>query len=120
MLSHAPGSPERAALKAALKATKSKEVEVRHDYRRTEGEIRQKALHPSSHELEAHAGALLQGRRRRASATIDAAPESQASLGKMLPWQERAAIFQKQPTCWYLPYRQKNERRLHAGAVPTI
>lgn len=106
VLSYAPGSPERAALKAALKETKSRETEVMMTIggRKVKSEKRLPIRPP--HELKHTLGYYYKGGAAEVQMAIDAALKAKPAWEKM-PWQERAAIFLKAADLLAGPYRQK-------------
>ncbi len=106
VLSYAPGSPERAKLKAQLREMKSKvmdipmfigDKEVRTGDRR---EIR------PPHEIDHLLGYYYQGDRSHVLAAIDAALEVRKKW-QALPWHHRASIFLKAADLVAGPYRAK-------------
>lgn len=106
VLSYAPGSPERAALKAALKETKSRETEVFMTIggRKVKSEKRLPIRPP--HELKHTLGYYYKGGAAEVQMAIDAALKAKPAWEKM-PWQERAAVFLKAADLLAGPYRQK-------------
>jgi len=106
VLEYRPGSPERAALKAAIKDLKSVEMdipmiidgkEVRTDNK--------KAIHPP-HELKHTLGYFYQGGADEIKMAIDAALNAKADWAG-LSWDNRAAIFLKAADLISGPYRAK-------------
>ncbi len=112
VLSYAPGSPERAELKAALKAAKSKEEEVFMTIGGKKVKTGKKLpIHPP-HELKHTLGHFYKGGAEEVKMAVDAALKAKPAWEKM-PWQERAAIFLKAADLLAGPYRQK----LNAAAM---
>lgn len=106
VLSYAPGSPEKAALKKALKEIKSKEVEVAMTIGGQKVKTSKKlSIHPP-HELKHTLGHFYKGGAEEVKMAIDAAMKAKPAWEKM-PWQERAAIFLKAADLLAGPYRQK-------------
>lgn len=106
VLSYAPGSPERAELKAALKAAKSKEEEVFMTIGGKKVKTGKKLpIHPP-HELKHTLGHFYKGGAEEVKMAVDAALKAKPAWEKM-PWQERAAIFLKAADLLAGPYRQK-------------
>ncbi|MCO6475764.1 MAG: aldehyde dehydrogenase family protein, partial [Phaeodactylibacter sp.] len=106
VLSYAPGSPERAELKAALKAAKSKEEEVFMTIGGKKVKTGKKLpIHPP-HELKHTLGHFYKGGAKEVKMAVDAALKAKPAWEKM-PWQERAAIFLKAADLLAGPYRQK-------------
>ncbi|MCB9274819.1 MAG: L-glutamate gamma-semialdehyde dehydrogenase [Lewinellaceae bacterium] len=106
VLSYAPGSPERKALKKALADFKSRQYDVPmtiggHKVR-TERKL---PMHPP-HELSHTLGHFYKGGAEHVRMAIDAAMKAKPAWEKM-PWQERAAIFLKAADLIAGPYRQR-------------
>ena len=106
VLNYAPGSPERAELKAALKDAKSKEVEIAMTIggKKVKSD-RKLSIHPP-HELSHTLGYFYKGGAEEIKMAIDAALKAKAAW-ENTPWQERAAIFLKAADLLAGPYRQK-------------
>ncbi|MCO6487158.1 MAG: L-glutamate gamma-semialdehyde dehydrogenase [Phaeodactylibacter sp.] len=106
VLSYAPGSPERAELKAALKETKSREAEVAMTIGGQKVKTGKKIpIHPP-HERKHTLGHFYKGGAEEVRMAIDAALKAKQAWEKM-PWQERAAIFLRAADLLAGPYRQK-------------
>ncbi len=106
VLDYKPGSPERIALKAAIKELKSKTVdipmviggeEVRTDDKRS--------IHPP-HELKHTLGYYYQGGAKETKMAIDAALAAKKKWATM-SWDNRAAIFLRAAELISGPYRAK-------------
>ena len=98
VLSYGPGSPEKKAVKAALKALKSKELDIPmtiNGKKVKSGNLI--AMHPP-HELAHTLGYFHQGGRKHVKAAIDAALSAKQEWENM-PWEDRAAIFLEQQIC---------------------
>lgn len=106
VLSYAPGSPERAALKAALKELKSKTIEVPMTIggKKVMGDGKV-AIHPP-HELKHTLGYHGKADAKLVGQAIDAALAAKKDWENM-PWQDRAAIFLKAADLLSGPYRAK-------------
>jgi len=106
VLSYAPGSTEKATLKAMLKTMKSKAPEVPMTIGGKkimgEGKI---AIHPP-HELKHTLGYHGKADAKLVTQAIDAALQAKTSWENM-PWQDRAAIFLKAADLLAGPYRAK-------------
>ncbi len=106
VLSYAPGSYEKATLKAMLKTLKSKAIEVPMTIGGKkimgDGNI---AIHPP-HELKHTLGYHGKADGKLVKLAIDAALEAKKSWENM-PWQDRAAIFLKAADLLAGPYRAK-------------
>ncbi len=104
--SYAPGSKERAELKAALKELKSKEIDapmyIGGKEVRTGNKI---AMHPP-HELSHTLGYYHRGDRTHVKQAIEAALEARKKWAET-PWEDRAAIFLKAAELLAGPYRAK-------------
>ncbi len=106
VLSYKPGSPEKAALKAAIAALQSKEIlipmfiggeKVTSD--------RKVSIHPP-HNIKHTLGHFYKGDASHVQQAIDAALKAKKDWENM-PWQERAAIFLKAADLLAGPYRAK-------------
>lgn len=106
VLSYAPGSAEKQALKAALKSLKSSSVEIGSviggEVHMTGNKI---AIHPP-HELDHLLGYYYKGDGELVHKAIGAALAAKSAWENM-PWQERAAIFLKAADLISGPYRAK-------------
>ncbi len=106
VLSYAPGSPEKLALKKALKQAKSRQKDVPMIINgkrvRTKNKI---SIHPP-HELSHTLGHYHQGDATHVKKAIDAAMKAKPAWEAM-PWQDRAAIFLKAADLLSGPYRAK-------------
>jgi len=106
VLSYAPGSPEKLALKKALKQAKSRQKDVPMIINgkrvRTKNKI---SIHPP-HELSHTLGHYYQGDATHVKKAIDAAMKAKPAWEAM-PWQDRAAIFLKAADLLAGPYRAK-------------
>jgi 1-pyrroline-5-carboxylate dehydrogenase len=106
VLSYAPGSAEKQALKAALKSLKSTPVEIGSviggEVHMTGNKI---AMHPP-HELDHLLGYYYKGDGELVHKAINAALAAKPAWENM-PWQERAAIFLKAADLISGPYRAK-------------
>ena len=106
VLSYAPGSPEKAAVKAALKAMKSEQQDVPMYIGGEKVFTDQKvAIHPP-HELSHTLGHYSKGDSSHVKQAIDAALNARDAWETM-PWQDRAAIFLKAADLLSGPYRAK-------------
>ncbi len=106
VLNYAPGSPEKATLKATLAEFKSKEITIpmhiggKHVV--TDEKVRIHPPHDISHTLGYYSKATAE----HVQQAIDAAMQAKPTWENM-PWQERAAIFLKAADLLAGPYRQK-------------
>lgn len=106
VLSYAPGSPERKALKAALKEMKKDKKEIPMFIGGEEVFTNEKiAIHPP-HETKHLLGHYSKGNARHVELAIEAALAAKAAWESM-PWHERAAIFLKAADLIAGPYRAK-------------
>jgi 1-pyrroline-5-carboxylate dehydrogenase len=103
---YAPGSKEKAELKAALKELKSKEIDapmyIGGKEVRTGNKI---AMHPP-HEIKHTLGYYHRGDRTHVKQAIEAALEARKKWAET-PWEDRAAIFLKAAELLAGPYRAK-------------
>jgi len=106
VLEYKPGSPERAALKAAIKELKSVEMDIPMiiDGKEVRTENK-KSIHPP-HELKHTLGYFYQGGAEEIQMAIDAALNAKADWAG-LSWDNRAAIFLKAADLISGPYRAK-------------
>jgi len=106
VLNYAPGSPEKIALKKALKQAKTRQKDVPMIINgkrvRTKNKI---SIHPP-HELSHTLGHYYQGDATHVKKAIDAAIKAKPAWEAM-PWQDRAAIFLKAADLLAGPYRAK-------------
>ncbi|MEY4134561.1 MAG: hypothetical protein RL386_911 [Bacteroidota bacterium] len=119
VLSYAPGTPERAAVKAALRELKSKQVDIPMyigSLRVMEGErISIRPPHELKHILGYHTTASAS----HIQMAIDAALEARPAWEEM-PWQDRAAIFLKAADLLSGPYRAKMNAATMLGQSKNI
>ncbi len=106
VLNYAPGSPEKAALKAALETAKAQEQEVPMFIggQRVHTDERV-AMHPP-HERRHTLGHYSRGNASHVEAAIDAALQAKPGWEAM-PWPERAAIFLRAADLLTGPYRAR-------------
>ncbi|HHB79953.1 MAG TPA: L-glutamate gamma-semialdehyde dehydrogenase [Saprospiraceae bacterium] len=106
VLNYAPGSPEKLALKKALKQAKARQKDVPMIINgrrvRTKNKI---SIHPP-HELAHTLGHYYQGDATHVKKAIDAAMKAKPAW-EATPWQDRAAIFLKAADLLSGPYRAK-------------
>ena len=106
VLSYAPGSPERAELKAAIAELKSKEIDIPMTIGGKKVTTDQRlSIHPP-HEISHTLGHFYKADASHVSQAIDAAMAAKKDWEAM-PWQERAAIFLKAADLLAGPYRAK-------------
>jgi 1-pyrroline-5-carboxylate dehydrogenase len=105
VFSYAPGSPERAKLKAALDEIKSKQIEIAPviDGKEIKTEKKDKITAPHDHNLVL--GYVYRGGKKETQMAIDAAVKAQKHWAA-LPAKHRAAIFLKAADLLAGPYRQ--------------
>lgn len=104
--SYAPGSPERKALKAAIKEMKKETVDIPMIIGGKEVHTDHKvAIHPP-HETKHLLGHYSKGSAKHVEQAIEAALKAKPNWENM-PWQERAAIFLKAADLISGPYRAK-------------
>ncbi len=119
VLSYAPGSPERAELKAALKKLKSKYLEfpmiINGKKVKTGETIEFSAPHDHSLKL----GFYHKGSAEHVTMAIDAALAAKKDWETM-PWQERAAIFLKAADLLTGPYRAKMNAAVMLGQSKNV
>jgi 1-pyrroline-5-carboxylate dehydrogenase len=106
VLNYAPGSPEKAELKAAIAEAKSKQLDIPMfiDGKRVESG-NMVSIHPP-HELSHKLGEFHRGGTEHVDMAIEAALKAKDAWAAM-PWQERATIFLKAADLLAGPYRQK-------------
>ncbi|MCB9307896.1 MAG: L-glutamate gamma-semialdehyde dehydrogenase [Lewinellaceae bacterium] len=103
---YAPGSPEKAALKAALADAKKKKKDVPMYIGGEQVFTKDKvAMHPP-HELKHTLGHYAKGKAGHVKAAIEAALKAKPAWEAM-PWQERAAIFLRAADLLTGPYRAR-------------
>ncbi|MEL6864047.1 MAG: L-glutamate gamma-semialdehyde dehydrogenase [Bacteroidota bacterium] len=106
VLSYAPGSPEKAALKSVLAELKSTKVEIPMYIGGKQVTSREKVLIYPPHEVKHKLGIYYKGNSRHVREAVDAALAAKPAWENM-PWQERAAIFLKAADLLSGPYRAK-------------
>jgi 1-pyrroline-5-carboxylate dehydrogenase len=117
-LSYAPGTPERAALKAELKAMKSSQRDVPMNIGgQSITTDKQVPIHPP-HELKHTLGHYHKGSAEHVNMAIEAAMEAKPAWAAM-PWQDRAAIFLKAADLLAGPYRYKMNAATMLGQSKT-
>ena len=119
VLSYAPGSPEREAVKAALKEMKNSQADIPM-YIGSE-EIRTdnlRSLHPP-HEHKHTLGHFHYGDKGHVQQAIDAALGSKHAWNE-LPWEHRASIFLKAADLIAGPYRAKINAATMLGQSKTV
>lgn len=106
VLNYAPGSKEKAELKAALAEARSKEIEVPMyigaELVKTDKKARMSPPHDHQHTL----GYFYEGNASHVNQAIEAALAAKAQW-ENLPWEQRAAIFLKAADLIAGPYRAK-------------
>jgi len=106
VLSYAPGSPEKAALKAAIKSLKSKKRDIPMIINGKEIFTKKKAgIHPP-HDHKYKLGTFNMGTKTHVNQAIKAALSAKSDWENM-PWQDRAAIFLRAADLLVGPYRAK-------------
>ncbi len=106
VLSYAPGSPERAELKAALKDLKKTKVKIPMHINGQAVETKDLvAIHPP-HDLKHVLGHYCKGETKHVKKAIEAALNAKEAW-ELMPWQERAAIFLKAADLLTGPYRAR-------------
>jgi 1-pyrroline-5-carboxylate dehydrogenase len=113
VLNYAPGSPEKIALKAALKQLKSEKWDIPMVIGGQKVFTTEKiSIHPP-HELKHTLGHFSKGNATHVQQAIDAALKAKPKW-EALPWQERAAIFLKAADLLAGPYRARmNAATMH-------
>lgn len=108
--SYAPGSPERAAIKAMLKKMKSEEVEIPMVIggKRVKSDKRI-AIHPP-HDHQHVLGYYYKSDAEHVTMAIDAALKAAKDWAAM-PWEHRAAIFLRAADLLSGPYRDRIDLR---------
>lgn len=106
VLSYAPGSPERAELKAALAACKAEEKEIPMIIGGKAIKTADKVDIFSPHNHKLKIGFFHKGDKSHVNQAINAAMEAKENWENM-PWQERSAIFLKAADLLAGPYRQQ-------------
>lgn len=106
VLSYAPGSPERAELKATLKELKSQKIDIPMTIGGKKVTTKKKvSMHPP-HETKHTLGHYNEGNASHVKKAINAALAAKEDWEKMA-WQDRAAIFLKAADLLAGPYRAK-------------
>jgi len=106
VLSYAPGSPEKAALKAALKSLKSKKLDIPMIINGKEVFTKKKVDIRPPHERKHKLGTFSMGTKTHVKQAINAALDAKQAWADM-PWQDRAAIFLRAADLLVGPYRAK-------------
>ncbi len=104
VLSYAPGTAERAGLKAAIKKLKSKQLDIpMYIGGRAVKTGKKVALHPP-HEIAFTLGHFHAGEQKHVHMAIDAALKARENWARM-PWEDRAHIFLKAADLMATKYR---------------
>ena len=119
VLSYAPGSPEKAAVKAAIKKMKSKAINVPMFIGGKKVHTKNKvAMHPP-HEINHLLGHYSKGDASHVTKAINAALKAKPAWENMA-WQDRAAIFLKAADLLSGPYRAKMNAATMLGQSKNI
>lgn len=106
VLNYAPGSPEKAELKAMLKTLKSKQINIPMYIGGRKVNTKNKvSIHPP-HEINHTLGTFSKGEGSHVTQAINAALRAKPAWEAM-PWQDRAAIFLKAADLLSGPFRAK-------------
>lgn len=119
VLSYAPGSPEKKAVKAALAALKAETVDIPMYIGGEEVTTNDKVAMYPPHETSHLLGHFNKGDSTHVNAAIDAASAAKADWEGM-PWQDRAAIFLKAADLLAGPYRAKMNAATMLGQSKNI
>lgn len=119
VLSYAPGSPEKKAVKAALAALKAETVDIPMYIGGEEVTTNDKVAMYPPHETSHLLGHFNKGDSTHVHAAIDAASAAKADWEGM-PWQDRAAIFLKAADLLAGPYRAKMNAATMLGQSKNI
>lgn len=119
VLNYAPGSPERAEVKKALEALKSKQVDIPMYIGGKKVKTNTKVPIVPPHETSHLLGHFSKGNSTHVKQAIDAALKAKESWENM-PWQERAAIFLKAADLLAGPYRAKMNAATMLGQSKNI
>ncbi|MGA0558461.1 L-glutamate gamma-semialdehyde dehydrogenase [Larkinella sp. VNQ87] len=106
VFTYAPGSPERAKLKAALADARAREVDIPMYIGEAEVRTKKKVAICPPHDHQHLLGYYNEGDRSHVQAAIDAALVAKTAWDA-LPWPERAAIFLKAADLVAGPYRAR-------------
>ncbi|MEM9886864.1 MAG: L-glutamate gamma-semialdehyde dehydrogenase [Bacteroidota bacterium] len=106
VLSYAPNTAERAAVKAAIKELKSKQLDIPMYIGGAEVRTEQKVKIQPPYELKHTLGHYNRGTKAHVEQAVKAALEAKEAWANM-PWEERAAIFLKAADLLAGPYRAK-------------
>lgn len=114
--SYAPGSPERADLKAKIEEIKNKVVDLPMIIDGKEVRTPKISRHPPSHDHQHLLGHYHQGDASHVQMAIEAAMKAKPAWEKM-NWESRAAIFLKAAELIAGPSSPGTECRHHARAI---
>lgn len=119
VLEYRPGSPERAAILAAIKELKSNEIQVPMHIGGKQVFTQEKVrIHPP-HDIQHTLGYHSRGTAEHVKQAIDAALQAKP-LWENMSWQDRAAIFLKAADLLAGPYRQKMNAATMLGQSKNI
>jgi 1-pyrroline-5-carboxylate dehydrogenase len=104
VLSYAPGTPERAAVKKAIADLKSRKLEVPMIIGDKEVKTSETVKMTSPHEIDLELGHYYRGGKNEIEMAIQAARDAKEGWVN-LPWEQRAAIFLKAADLLAGPYR---------------
>lgn len=118
VLSYAPGTPEREALKQTIKEMKSEEKEIPMTIGGKKVYEGDKVAIKPPHELKHTLGYFYKGGAEHVNQAIDACLKARPAWENM-PWQDRAAIFLKAADLIAGPYRYKMNAATMLGQSKT-
>ncbi|MEO1514245.1 MAG: L-glutamate gamma-semialdehyde dehydrogenase [Bacteroidota bacterium] len=106
VLSYAPGSPERAAVKAAIEEFKANPVEIPMYIGGKHVKTKEKITIRPPHEIKRKLGFFYKGNSTHVKSAVAAALKAKPAWENM-PWQDRAAIFLKAADLLAGPFRAR-------------
>ncbi|MEM9921964.1 MAG: L-glutamate gamma-semialdehyde dehydrogenase [Bacteroidota bacterium] len=106
VLSYAPGSPERAAVKAAIEDFKANPIEIPMYIGGKKVKTKNRIVIRPPHEIKCKLGYFFKGDASHVKSAVNAALKAKPAWEKM-PWQDRAAIFLKAADLLAGPFRAR-------------
>lgn len=119
VLSYAPGSPEKAVLKAVLAEMKASNVDIPMFIGAKKVRTKNKVTMHPPHEIKHKLGVFNKGEASHVKSAVNAALKAKADWAAM-PWEDRAGIFLKAADLLSGPFRAKMNAATMLGQSKNI